>query len=215
MNEQEKRQALIDVCQWMNDAGLNQGTAGNASLRHESGFLITPSAIPYNDMRPEQVVFVELQGDAPRPPEGPLRPSSEWRFHHDILFHRPEVNAVLHLHPPHGTALACLREGIPQFHYMVAVAGGRDIRCAEYHTFGTPELSAAILKAMQGRRACLMANHGMLTVGEDLIAARELAIEVEALAGQYLLALNVGEPTLLTDAEMDAVLEKFADYKQH
>src|SRR5512140_1038951 len=146
--------------------------------------------------------------------EGLRLPSSEWRFHRDILASRPEVHAVLHTHSLHSTALACLRRGIPPFHYMVAVAGGRDIRCAPYATFGTEELSRHAVAALEGRKACLLANHGLITVGADLASAFKLAVEVETLAAMYLRALQVGEPVLLDEAEMAVVLEKFRTYGQ-
>lgn len=191
--------------------GLNSGSAGNLSLRMGEGFLITPSGLANDRLTPEQMVPMDMDGGW----RGPLRPSSEWRIHRDIYRARPEVGAVVHAHSPHAVSLACLRRLIPPFHYMVAAAGGRDIPCADYATFGTQALSDAVLKALAGRRACLMANHGQVAVGADLEAALGLAVAVEELAAQYWRASLMGTPVLLSDAEMEAVLERFADYGRH
>lgn len=208
MDEAELRSEIIERCLEMNRNGINQGTSGNISARFEDGFLVTPSAVPYDRLEPEMIVRMEFDGSW----QGRFKPSSEWRFHLDILRARTDVNAVVHAHPPHATALAIRGEDIPPVHYMVAVAGGRDIRCAPYATFGTQELSDLALRALEGRTACLLANHGMLACGFNLAHAMWLAVEVEALARQYLLALQSGKPRLLTDAELDAVFEKFGSY---
>lgn len=205
-----QREALIATARRLNPSGLNQGTSGNLSHRVDDGFLVSPTGMDYDALRPEDIVLMRFDGST----EGPRLPSSEWRFHHDILAARPEVQAVLHTHSLHSTTLACLRRGIPSFHYMVAVAGGRDIRCAPYATFGTEELSRHTVAALEGRKACLLANHGLITVGVDLASAFKLAVEVETLAAMYLRALQVGEPVLLDDAEMAVVLEKFRTYGQ-
>ena len=189
-------------------AGLNQGTSGNVSARSRSGFLITPSGRDMTGLGAADVVPVAMDGAAP---EG-LKPSSEWRFHRDIYAAFPEADAIVHAHSSFAVALACLRRDIPPFHYMVAMAGGADIRCAPYATFGTQALSDAVLEALKDRRACLMANHGLVAWGRDLEGALALALEVEALCGQYLRCLQVGEPVLLNDAQMAEVLEKFKDY---
>ncbi|HNA82484.1 MAG TPA: class II aldolase/adducin family protein [Thiobacillaceae bacterium] len=189
-------------------AGLNQGTSGNVSARSRSGFLITPSGRDMTGLGTADVVPVAMDGAAP---EG-LKPSSEWRFHRDIYAAFPEADAIVHAHSPFAVALACLRRDIPPFHYMVAMAGGPDIRCAPYATFGTQALSDAVLEALKDRRACLMANHGLVAWGRDLEGALALALEVEALCGQYLRCLQVGEPVLLNDAQMAEVLVKFKDY---
>lgn len=208
----ELREELIATALEMNRSGINQGTSGNLSLRSGEGMLITPSGVPYDRLEPADVVFLPLDcGDAPIA-EGPRKPSSEWRIHRDVYRARPEALAILHAHPVHCAALACLRRPLPAFHYMVAVAGGRDVRCAPYATFGTQALSDHVLAALEGRRACLMANHGLLCLGADLSSALALAVEVEALARTYLQCLSVGEPIVLDDAEMDRVLEKFKDY---
>jgi L-fuculose-phosphate aldolase len=202
------RRELIDAALAMNAAGINQGTSGNLSVRHGDGMLITPSGVRYEALTPGGIVRVSAEGR----PEGRFRPSSEWRIHHDIYRKRPEAQAVLHAHPAHCAALACLRRQIPAFHYMVAVAGGRDIRCADYATFGSQELSEHVLAALEGRKACLMANHGLICISETPEKALSLAIEIENLAKTYMNALSVGEPTLLDDEEMDRVLEKFESY---
>ncbi|HEX8703611.1 MAG TPA: class II aldolase/adducin family protein [Myxococcaceae bacterium] len=205
-----QREAIIATGRRMNTSGLNQGTSGNLSHRVEGGFLVTPTGMEYEALRPEDLVLMRFDGSH----EGPRRPSSEWRFHRDILASRPEVNAVLHAHSMFCTTVACLRRSIPAFHYMVAVAGGSSIRCAPYATFGTEELSRHAVAALEGRKACLLANHGLITVGTDLAGAFKLAVEVETLAAMYLRALQVGEPVVLDEAEMAVVLEKFKTYGQ-
>lgn len=209
MSDMDLREAIIHTARQMSGLGLNQGTAGNISVRCEDGILLTPSGIPYDQMSSGHIIAMEWGGDwsAER---ADVKPTSEWRFHLDILKARDDVGAIVHAHPPFATALACLRRDIPAFHYMVAVAGGTVIRCADYATFGSPELSAAALDALGDRNACLLANHGIIACGETLEKALALAVEVEALAGQYMRALQVGEPVLLDDAEMARVLEKFA-----
>lgn len=200
------RSGLIATCRAMNACGLNQGTSGNLSVRTGEGLLITPSSLPYDAMVPADIVAMARDGSWSGAPG--RRPSSEWRFHRDILCARPEVGAVLHCHAVHATALACQHRAIPAFHYMVAVAGGHDIRCAPYATFGTRALSEAALAALEGRRACLLGQHGMIALGEDPGAALALAVEVEALARVYLAALTLGAPPLLPDDEMDRVIAR-------
>ena len=160
----EKRQSIIDACLRMNVTGINQGTSGNISLRHGDGMLITPTSTPYDAMKPEQIVYMHLDGSH----DPAQRPSSEWRFHRDILKARPEVNAIVHAHPPYSTMLAIMGMEIPPVHYMVAVAGGDTIRCAPYATFGTQELSEHAVRALEGRLACLLAHHGMIAAGPSL-----------------------------------------------
>jgi L-fuculose-phosphate aldolase len=208
VSELALRAAIIATAIQMNDRRINSGKSGNVSARTETGFLITPTGLPYESMRAEDIVAVTLGGVA----TGPRLPSSEWRFHRDIYVDRPDAGAIVHAHSPFATTLACLGRGIPAFHYMVAMAGGKDIRCAPYATFGTQELSDSALVALSGRRACLLANHGMIAVDGSLEAALALAIEVEALAEQYWRALQIGAPNLLSDAEMDIVLDKFKSY---
>ena len=202
------RQQLVAVARRMNASGINQGTSGNLSLRIPGGLLITPSSLPYEQMEPADLVAIDLQG-RPLAVGSARRPSSEWRLHADILASRPELEAVLHCHSTHATALACHGRAIPPFHYMTAVAGGDDIRCAPYATFGTAELSQLAVQALEGRQACLLAQHGQVTAGRDLEQALRLAIEVETLARMYLQALQLGEPPLLSAEQMAAVHHQF------
>ena len=203
-----ERRALSATARCMNALGLNQGTSGNLSVRVAGGLLITPSGVPKDELRPAHMVRLDWAGEA----RGQLAPSSEWHFHRDILKARPEVNAVLHAHSMFATTLACLHRGIPAFHYMIAVGGGDDIRCARYATFGTEALSRHALAALKGRKACLLANHGMIVIGDSLKDALGLAVEVETLAAMYWRALQIGKPVLLSKAEMARVLKKFETY---
>jgi L-fuculose-phosphate aldolase len=192
--------------------GLVRGTAGNISARTADGMLITPSNVPYDDMAAGDVVALTLRGE----PLGATqrRPSTEWKLHGGLYVTREDVRAVVHTHSPNATALACTRRGIPAFHYMVAAAGGNDIPCTEYAPFGSGELACHAAGALLKRNACLLANHGMVAVGESVEAALSLALEVETLAQQYLLALQAGEPVLLTDEQMNEALAAFADYRR-
>lgn len=211
-HERAARQSLIDHCRAMNASGLSLNKSGNASLRWGDGLLITPTGRAYDRLLPEDIVYMDADGGCP---PGQLIPSSEWRFHCDILRAFPDTNAVVHVHSTHATALACLGEGIPAFHYMVAVAGGDRIPCADYATFGTGELSDNVLHALKsGLRACLMANHGQVTTGKTLAEAYALAEEVENLARQYMLARTLGPTRNLPSEEMAVVLEKFRHYGQ-
>jgi len=204
----DMRKNLIETALAMNTSGINSGTSGNLSIRSGQGMLITPSGIPYPDLRADDIVFVDENGE----PQGIQKPSSEWRFHHDIYRQREDARAILHAHPSSCATLACLHKPIPAFHYMVAVAGGNDIRCASYATFGTQELSNNVLAALQGRKACLMANHGLVCLGTNLQKVLSLAIEVENLARTYSQCLALGDPIILDDEEMDRVIKKFRNY---
>ena len=206
--DREKRQSIIDACLRMNTLGINQGTSGNISLRHGDGMLITPTSTPYEAMKPEQIVYMHLDGNH----DPAQRPSSEWRFHRDILKARPEVQAIVHAHPPYSTMLAIMGMEIPPVHYMVAVAGGDTIRCAPYATFGTQELSEHAVRALEGRLACLLAHHGMIAVGPSLPKAMWLAVEVETLARQYHGCLQIGTPPLLPKEEIEKVRVRMAGY---
>lgn len=208
MKDRDKRQSIIDACQRMNALGINQGTSGNISIRHGDGLLITPTSTPYETMRPEQIVHMGLDGSH----DPTQRPSSEWRFHRDILKARPDVEAVVHAHPTYCTALAILGMEIPPVHYMVACAGGDTIRCAPYATFGTQELSDHALRALEGRLACLLAHHGMIAVGPSLSKAMWLAVEVETLARQYHSSLQIGKPPLLSKEEIEKVRVRMTGY---
>lgn len=204
--EQNKREAIVAACRRMNALGLNQGTSGNISVRHGDRILITPSSIPYEEMTPEDIVPLTMDGT----PQGNRKPSSEWRFHLDILRARPDLGAVVHAHAPFCTMLAIHHMEIPPVHYMVMVAGGKTIRCAPYATFGTQALSDHVIAAMEGRKACLMAHHGMIAAESTLDKAMWLAVEVEALARQYHGALMLGTPPVLSDAELDEALAQFS-----
>ena len=202
------RQQLIETAQAMNASGLNQGSSGNLSVRCDEGMLITPSGMNYAGLIDDDVVWMDYSGNC----RGSRKPSSEWRFHAAIYTHRADAQAILHAHPVNCAALACLGKGIPAFHYMVAIAGGKDIRCADYATFGTAELSDHVIAALEGRKACLMAHHGLTCFAEDLPEALVLAIEIEQLAAVYSRILSMGEAKILGDAEMAKVLTKFSSY---
>jgi L-fuculose-phosphate aldolase len=204
------REHLIATARAMQAAGLNRGTAGNVSVRCGDGFLITPTGMPCDVLTADDIPLLARDGTS----EGRRQPSSEWRFHRDLYAARPEAGAVLHAHSPFAVALACLRRDIPPFHYMIARFGGDTIRCADYAIFGSQELSTAAMAALEGRRGCLLANHGQLVAGRDLAEALALAIELEELSEQYWRACQLGRPVLLDAAEMAAVMEKFTGYGQ-
>jgi L-fuculose-phosphate aldolase len=218
----ELRAEVIATARAMNASGINVNKAGNVSARcsrkRKMGFVITPTGVPYDTLTPPDLVFVPLGtaggGDLPDGVVGARLPSSEWRFHFDILRSRREFDAIVHTHSQAATALACHHLGIPAFHYMVAVAGGPDVRCAPYATFGTQLLSDHALAALRGRKACLLAHHGVIACERSLARALALAIEIENLAGMYLRARQIGEPPLLSSAEMTRVIEKFSTYGQ-
>lgn len=205
------REQIVAACKKLESSGLNRGTSGNVSCRENDHFLITPTGVPVEDITPSKIVSVGFDGKV----IGIGKPSSEWHFHCDILKARPEIHAVVHTHSPHATALACLREDIPPFHYMIALAGGDTVRCAPYALFGTEQLSANAVEALADRKACLLANHGMITLGRDLDEAMAIAVEIESLCQQYLLARQVGRPTLLSADEMAQVIERFKTYGRH
>jgi L-fuculose-phosphate aldolase len=203
------REEIVAASRALDEAGLVPNKSGNVSCRLPGGFLVTPSGIPYRELEPGQVVEFDEHGT---PLPGGLRPSSEWRMHAAIYACRPDVSAIVHTHSPRATALACAGLGIPAFHYMIALAGGA-IRCMPYATFGTAELAAGAIAGLEGRRAVLLANHGVVAVGPTLAAAQAVAVEVENLAGQYLALRAAGlEPVVLDDAELERVIEKFTDY---
>ncbi|BBK40980.1 L-fuculose-phosphate aldolase [Allostella vacuolata] len=212
MNPAERalREELIETCRGMNRLGINKGTSGNVSVRCGDGLLVSPTGIAYDALTAEKIVFMRWDGSY----DGPILPSSEWRFHRDILAARPDLNAVVHTHSVHATTLAIMGRSIPAIHYMIAGAGGPTIRCAPYATFGTAELADAVLKAMEGRRACLLAHHGVIAAHVSMARALALAGTVEELAHQYLMCLPHGEPPVLSDAEIAVVLEKFRTYGQ-
>jgi len=206
--ERGLRVHLIEAARRMNASGLNQGRSGNVSVRVEGGFLVTPTGVPYESLNPPDLVFMRQDGQR----EGTYTPSSEWRLHRDIYEKRSEAGAVVHTHSPYATSIACLRRSIPAFHYEVAFVGGSDIRCADYATFGTQELSDSALKALEGRRACLLANHGVAAMGADIDDAFGMADKVEMLARLYWQALQAGDPVILDEDEMALILERFQTY---
>ena len=208
MSDTELKAAVLATAQAMNTVGINRGAAGNVSTRHRDGFLITPTGMAYDACESEDVVFVGLDGRA----QGRRKPSSEWRIHRDIYAARPEAGAIVHAHSPFAVSLACMGCAIPPFHYMVARFGGSQVRCADYATFGSQELSDAVVSALEGRCGSLMAHHGMVVFGRDLDQALALAVELETLCEQYWRVLQIGGPRLLPDDEMVRVLAKFADY---
>ena len=210
MDEATLRRDIVAQAQAMNALGINQGTSGNISARCGDTMLITPSATPYDAMQPDQIAAMPLDGDGAW--TGPLKPSTEWRFHRDILRARPDASAVVHTHATYCTTLAILRREIPAVHYMIAAFGGATIRCAPYALYGTAELAAHALDALEDRNACLLANHGMIVTGPTLAKAMWLAVELETLAKQYCLALQLGAPVILTDAEIAATMRGFASY---
>ncbi len=210
MKYAEQRRDIVMACQDMNRRGINQGTSGNISIRVKEGFLLTPSGMAYDEMKAGDIVL--MKPDASH--EGKRKPSSEWRFHHALMGKRPEIGAVVHTHSMFATTLSCLGMEIPAVHYMVAAAGGYNIRCAPYATYGTQETANNAVKALRDRNACLLANHGMIVVGPNLKKAMWLAVEVETLAAQYWRALQVGKPNILSKAEIGRVIDKFKSYGQ-
>ncbi len=205
------RKLLLQGAQKLEALGLNRGTSGNLSVRQGDGFLITPSGLPIDGMQSSGMVEMQLDGQI----LSPGKPSSEWYFHRDIYLARPEIKAVVHTHSMFATTLACLRKDIPPFHYMIAIAGGSNIRCSEYQLFGTKALSEAAVLALNDRLACLLANHGMIAIGKTLEQAIDIALEVEGLSEQYWRALQIGTPINLTAEEMHAVFEQFKDYRSY
>lgn len=200
------RQTLIATARAMTTRGLVACTSGNVSARTAEGILITPSAMAYEDLTPEMIPLLHPDGSF----EGRFRPSSEWRFHLDIYNARPEVGGIVHHHAPYCTALAMARQEIPACHYMIALFGGAPVRCADYALFGTADLSDAVLRALEGRSACLMANHGAIALGKDAPAALAAATELEVLAQQYLLSRQVGGPVLLSAQDIQDAIEQFS-----
>ena len=209
-NEMNSKQILCDAIIKLNTLGLNHGSTGNCSIRKEEGFLISPSGIRNDSLKSEHIVLMKMDGTLVNPKK--LQPSSEWLFHRDIFTSRKDVNAVVHTHSVYASALSVLGAAIPQFHYMIAVTGGKEIPCAQYAMFGTQELSDNILKSLGKQKACLMSNHGLITVGTDLKEAVDIAEEVEHLSKMYVIANMPRKPHLLSDEEMDDVLKRFQSY---
>ena len=209
MNSSKLRKQIIETAIAFNTSGLSVGTSGNLSVRTSQGYLITPTGIAYHQLKEIDIVEMDMQGNII---QGDLKPSSEWHFHQGIYQAREEINAIVHVHSNYATGIACTRQDIPAFHYMVAKAGGDSIRCAEYATFGSEALSENAVKALQGRKACLLANHGMIVLGEDINSAYKLAEEVENIAKHYWISKQSGEPVLLDEKEMKLNIEKFKTY---
>jgi len=210
MSDDELRREAVAAIARLDELGLNRGSTGNLSVRAPAGgFWITPTGMPPEEIVPASLVLLADDGSVR---QGEWAPSTEWPFHRAIYRARPDLNAVVHMHSPHATALACLRRGLPAFHYMVAVAGGDSVPCTPYHLFGTEALSQAVAEAFAERQACLMANHGLVAGGATLAQAMKVAVEIEALCGIYLQALAVGEPALLSGAQMAEVIERFKSY---
>ncbi|HEV7260595.1 MAG TPA: class II aldolase/adducin family protein [Bosea sp. (in: a-proteobacteria)] len=210
MKANELGAGIVAVAQAIDKAGFCPSKSGNVSARTEAGFLITPSGLPYAQTTPEDLIELSLGGTVV---SGSRKPSSEWPFHAAIYRARPEAQAIVHTHSPRATALSSTRRGIPAFHYMIALCGGADVRCADYATFGTPELAENAVRALEGRKAVLLANHGVIALGGSLAGAHQIVAEVENLAGQYLDILASGlEPVILDEEEMARVAAKFAGY---
>jgi L-fuculose-phosphate aldolase len=214
------KEEVIKFAQKLNSTNLSPLRSGNVSIKvaqnNIEGFFITPSGIKYESLKETDIVFLELnkEYDFLKIFNSGLNPSSEWRFHQDIYLKKKEAKAIVHAHSPHATAVSAHGKTIPAFHYMIALAGGDDIKCAEYGTFGTKELSQNIIKALEKRKACLMSNHGQITFGQNLKQAFELAEEVENICHQYLNTIKLGEPKILSFAEMQKILEKIKNYKK-
>ena len=202
---------IIKYANMLNSEKLSTLRSGNVSVRYKNGFLITPSGVKYSLLKVDDIVFVSLDGKFD---ETKNKPSSEWRFHKDIYSSKNEANAIVHAHSTHATAVSAHNKDVPAFHYMVALAGGNDLKCAKYATFGTQELSDNIINALKNRKACLMSNHGQVAFGDNLEQAFELAQEVENICHQYINAIKIGEPKILSSSEMDVILEKVKNYKK-
>jgi len=214
MKNLEKRKEVIKYSLKLNTTNLSPLRSGNISVRSiensVEGFLITPSGKKYDTLKEEDIVFVSNKGNH----DTNLKPSSEWRFHKDIYLKKPDAKAIVHAHSPHATAVSAHGKDIPAFHYMIALAGGDNIKCAKYATFGTQELSNNIIDALENRRACLMSNHGQVAFGENLESAFELAEELENICHQYINTIKLGNPKILSSSEMDVILEKVKNYKK-
>ena len=214
MKNLEKRKEVITYSIKLNTTNLSPLRSGNISVRSiensVEGFLITPSGKKYDTLKEEDIVFVSNDGNH----DTNLKPSSEWRFHKDIYLKKPDAKAIVHAHSPHATAVSAHGKDIPAFHYMIALAGGDSIKCANYATFGTQELSNNIINALENRKACLMSNHGQVAFGENLESAFELAEELENICHQYINTIKLGEPKILSSSEMDVILEKVKNYRK-
>ena len=218
MKNLDYRKKIIEFSLKLNTTNLSPLRSGNISIRinedDEDGYLITPSGKKYENLKPEDIVFMPFNKKNESFDEKDKNPSSEWRFHHDIYKNKKEAKAIVHAHSPNATAISSHGKPVPPFHYMVALAGGEDIKCANYATFGTKELSNNVIKALENRKACLMSNHGQVAFGNNLEEAFELALEIENICHQYVIALKIGNPKILSFEEMKKVLEKAKNYKK-
>ena len=217
MKNLDLRKRIIEYSLKLNSTNLSPLRSGNISLRvkedDKDGYLITPSGKKYETLKPEDIVFMGLNEEAENN-DSTNKPSSEWRFHRDIYVNKKDAQAIVHAHSPHATAVSSHGKAIPPFHYMIALAGGEDIQCAEYATFGTKELSNNVIKALENRTACLMSNHGQVAFGKNLEDTFELAQEIENICHQYTIALKLGKPKILSFEEMKKVLDKAKNYKK-
>jgi L-fuculose-phosphate aldolase len=208
VNEKSAREAMVAAVRFLEDKGLNHGSAGNVSMRFGEGALITPTGGRGDWLTPDDIVHISLDGEV----SGRGKPSSEWRFHTGILRTRPEAEAVVHTHADCCVALSCLRKPIPPFHYMIASFGGNDVPCSRYEPFGSAALADVAVEAIKGHLACLLANHGMIAMGRSLQHALDLTVKLETLARQYILACQVGEPVLLDEEELVEVHARYGTY---
>ena len=217
MKNLDQRNKIIEYSLKLNSTNLSPLRSGNISVRakedNQDGYLITPSGKKYETLKPEDIVFMGLKEEVEKN-DSINSPSSEWRFHRDIYVNKNDAQAIVHAHSPHATAVSSHGKSIPPFHYMIALAGGEDIKCADYATFGTEELSKNIIKALENRSACLMSNHGQVAFGKNLEDTFELAQEIENICHQYTIALKLGQPKILSFEEMKKVLEKAKNYKK-
>lgn len=203
---------LCNVAIELNDKGFNHGATGNCSIKTNEGFLITPSGVLNRNLTPEMMVELDMNGE--RISNNKYHASSEWLFHKDLYQARSDISSVIHTHTPFATALSSLNINLKPFHYMIAVAGGEDVRCADYSLFGTQQLSNNILKAIKDRKACFLANHGLVTIGVDIDEAYDITEEIEHLSQVYINAKKIAEPALLSDTNMKDVLERFKSYSR-
>ena len=217
MKNLDQRKQIIEFCLKLNSTNLSPLRSGNISLRakedDKDGYLITPSGKKYDSLKSENIIFMGLNEEAENN-DSANKPSSEWRFHRDIYLNKKDAQAIVHAHSPHATAVSSHGKSVPPFHYMIALAGGEDIKCSEYATFGTKELSDNVINALTNRSACLMSNHGQVAFGKNLEEAFELAQEIENICQQYIIALKIGEPKILSFEEMKKVLDKAKNYKK-
>ena len=207
-SEKKIKSEIINYAKLIDNSGLNRGTSGNLSHRFKDGFFITPSAIKSGELKNKDIVFIDKDSGY----HHKLKPSSEWQLHHEI-YKNLKVNAIIHTHSTYSSAFSCLQQNLPAFHYMIAIFGGQNVRCARYETFGTKKLANAAIKALDGRNACLLANHGLISTNNNLSSAYDIVVELEEMCKQYLVATKMGKLKLLSKEEMASVIKKFKSYK--